>query len=42
MEGVGRFFLIASLFYLALGTAMGFTMAFLKGKWTIRLMPPYP
>jgi cytochrome c/quinol oxidase subunit I len=41
MEGIGRFFLIASLFYLALGTAMGFTMAFLKGKWTLRLMPAH-
>src|SRR3989338_3673119 len=29
MEGIGRLFFAASLFYLAVGTAMGFAMAFL-------------
>ena len=41
MEGIGRLFFAASLFYLAVGTAMGFAMAFLRGKWTLRLMPAH-
>lgn len=41
MEGAGKLFMIAALFYLAAGTAMGFVMAFLKGKWTLRLMPAH-
>src|SRR3989344_2363809 len=41
MEYIGRLFFTASLFYLAVGAAMGFAMAFLRGKWTLRLMPAH-
>jgi len=40
-EGAGRFFILASLFYLALGPVMGFMMAYLRGKWVLRLMPAH-
>ncbi len=41
MEGAGRLFFMASVFYLAVGTFMGLAMAFLRGKWTLRLMPAH-
>ena len=41
MEGAGRLFIIASLVYLLIGPAMGFIMAFQRGKWVLRLMPSH-
>ncbi len=41
MEGVSKFFIIASLFYLVAGTSLGFLMAFKSGKWVLRLMPAH-
>lgn len=41
MEGIGRLFFAASLFYLAVGTAIGIAMAFLRSKWILRLMPAH-
>lgn len=41
MQTIGKLFIMASLFYLAAGTTMGFIMAFLRGKWTLRLMPAH-
>lgn len=38
MDGAGKLFILASLFYLAIGPAMGFVMAYLRKKWVLRLI----
>ena len=40
-EGAGKCFILASFFYLAAGPFMGFLMAYLRGKWVLRLMPAH-
>lgn len=40
-EGAGRYFILASFFYLGIGPLMGFMMAYLRGKWVLRLMPAH-
>ena len=41
MEGAGKLFIMASLFYLVVGPAMGLVMAYKRGKWVLRLMPSH-
>ena len=38
MEGPGKLFIFASFFYLALGPAVGFLMAYMRGKWVLRML----
>lgn len=38
MEGPGKLFILTSFFYLAAGPAMGFIMAYLRGKWVLRMV----
>ncbi len=39
MKGPGKFFFLASFLYLGIGTTLGFLMAYLRGKWVLRLVP---
>lgn len=38
MEGAGKFFILASFLYLAFGPLLGFLMAYLRGKWVLRMI----
>lgn len=39
MKGPGKLFFLASFLYLGVGTILGFLMAYLRGKWILRIVP---